>query len=427
VVELKVEYTEESSVRKALSFEVEPETLDGEIEDRARDLSRKIRLPGFRPGKVPLSVVKSRFQPQLVEEAVEKIVNRIVPEELRGRGVSPVGPPTIKDLEVNPGAPLKFRACFETLPLIELPEFKGIEVTARAADVADEEIAHELEELRERAGRFEPVEGRPIAEGDYALTDLKWTIKESGESHHDEGALLHVGAEANHPDLNAALIGMSPGEGRSLTAGFPQDGPEAVAGKTVEYELSVKGIKRRVLPELDDEMAKDLGEFESLEALRTAVRDRLATKKRREVDAEIEKALVDEIIARSSFEVPEVLVERHMDERTRQLARGLAVRGIDPEKVDLDWRELRNGQRDAAVRAARAEILLDEIARREGIEALPAEIDAEIAQMASHINVPKDALRARMEQEGEIPGLAGEIRARKTIDMIKANARMNRS
>jgi trigger factor len=422
---LKVEYAEESSVRKSLSFEIEAERLSEAIEERARHYSRTVKMPGFRPGKVPLGIVKSRLGRDLVMEAAEGIIQRVVPEEIAGRGLKPLAAPEVVDLQADTGKPLAFRAVFETLPLIELPDYQGIEVKARTPVVADEAVDKELERLRRQAGRYEPVENRPVEAGDHAVVDVAWKDMASGESEAREGAMLHVSPEANHPDLNATLEGMTPGETREVTLTYPGDAGQ-MAGKTIHYKLTLKAIKQEFLPALDDEFAKDLGDYDSLDALRKAVRERLEERERRTVEREIDEALLDALIARSSFEVPEALIAHHMTARTRGAAQDLAMAGIDPSQVGIDWRQFRDGQRDQAVRAAKAEILLDEIARREAVEVPPVEIEAELSRIAERAHSPKENVRRRLEQDGGIDALRTRIATAKTLDLLRAGARLTR-
>jgi len=422
---LKVEFEEVTSIRKALAFEIEAEVVDQEIAARARHYARQVKLPGFRPGKVPQDVIKRRFKPQILEDVAETLVNRVVFEELDGRGLKPLAAPKVTELKIDEHAPLTFKAVFEVLPLVELPEYKGLSATVKAAQVADEAIDAEIDRLREEAARYEPIEGRPAQAGDYVLIDVAWRPAEGGEGGRDENALLEVGSADNHPELDAALTGLAVGETREARASYPEDhSARALAGRTFDYTLALKAIKRKVVPERDDEFAKDLGEYGSLAELRAAVRARLLAADERRADREARSALVAALVERASFEVPEALIERHMDARTEGAARSLALQGIDPTKVSLDWREYREAQREESLKTAKAEILIDEIARREGIEALDAELDAELARYAERLRKSKEAVRAQLEKDGELQTLRARIRESKVLDLLKANARL---
>jgi trigger factor len=419
---LQVDYIEETSVRKALVFEVEPEIVQAEIDRGARALSKKARLPGFRPGKVPAEVIKRRFREDILSETAEAIVNKYVFKELDDRGLKPLGSPRVEDLRIAEGEPMTFRAVFETLPIIEIPDWKGLRVSVTEASVTDDDVDKEIDGLREEAARFEPVEPRPTRKGDHVVVDLKWTPRDGTEGGRDENALIEIGNEGNHPDMNSALEGMDVGETKEVEVTWGHDAAPAIAGKAIGYEMTVKGIKKKVVPEADDEFAKDLGEFDDLEGLRAKIREQRQAAEERRVERETRAALVEALVSKVSFDVPEALVEHHMTARTENLARGLAYQGLDPRKVDIDWREYRESQRENSVKAARADILLDEIARREDIQVMDAEVDAEIARLAEGAGKSPEALRAQMEKEGDLATVRGRIREEKTLDLLKANA-----
>ena len=420
---MKVDYVEESSVKKALSFEVEPETVQAEIDSRARELARRVKLPGFRPGKVPVEVVKQRFKDEILGEAAEAIVNKVVFDELDGRGLKPLAPPRVEEVKLEEGQPMSFKAVFETLPLVELPDWKGLRVTAKGAAVTDEDVVKEVDRLREEAARYDAVdEDRETRTGDFVLLDLVWTPKDGGKGGRDENALIEVGNAGNHPDMNKGLEGLRAGETREIEVAWGEDAAPQIAGKTVRYTVTLKGIKKKVVPERDDEFAKDLGEFDSLAALEDKIRKQLSAAEERRSDRDVKGALVEALVAKASFEVPDALVERHMSARTENLVRGLAYQGIDPRKMGVDWKQYRESTREESVKAARADILLDEIARREGVEVRDAEIDAEVTRSADRSGRSKEQVRAQMTKDGDLHALASRIREEKTLDLLKSNA-----
>ena len=422
---MKVEYNEETSVRKSLTFEIEPEVVEKEIDKRARDYARKVRIPGFRPGKVPPDVIRKRFRAQVLEDAAEAIVNRVVFEELEGRGLRPLASPKVTDLKIDESEPMTFRAVFETLPLVEVPEYRGLSVKARKAEVTDEQVEEEITRLREEAARYDPVEPRPAETGDFVVLDVKFTTGE-GKPRHDENVLVETGAADNHKELNAALVGMSPGESKVVHVVMEeaQQSPPK-AERAVDYAVTLKDIKKKVVPPADDEFAKDLGDFASLAELRGKVRERLLAAEERKVEREVRGALVEALVERATFEVPETLVDRHMNARTESAARGLLYQGVDPSKAGVDWKNYREAQREDSVKAAKADVLLDEIARREGIEALEPDVDAEVARLAERLRKPKETLRRQMEKEGDLTALRARIREDKTLDLLRANARLD--
>jgi trigger factor len=450
---LKVEYAEESSVKKSLSFEIEPEVVDKEIAERSKHYASRVKLPGFRPGKVPAEVIRRRFRQQVLEDVAEKLVNKLVHDELEGRGLRPVATPRVTELKIDENQPLTFKAEFEVLPLVELPEYKGLPVKARAPKVADEDVDKEIDRLREEAARYDAVEARAAREGDFVVLDVVrgeaiaadeppaaraagFTPDASAGGQggaaqrpparkKDENVLVEVGSKDNHEDLNEALTGMSPGDTKDVTLTYGEDHQsESLRGKTVRYTVTLKAVKTKVVPAADDEFAKDLGEFGSLAELRDKVRGQLTTAEERKIDREIKNGLLEALVQRARFEVPDALVERHMMARTENAARGLALQGLDPTKVGVDWEKYRDAQREESIKSAKADILLDEIARREGIEALDAEVEAEIGRYAERLKKTRDAVRARMEKDGDLSALRARIREEKTLDLLKANATM---
>jgi trigger factor len=219
-------------------------------------------------------------------------------------------------------------------------------------------------------------------------------------------------------------VGVSAADTKEVRVSYPAEPPGALAGQTVDYRLTVKGVKEKVRPALDDEFAKDLGK-ESLADLRQQVRAQLEAVERRKADRELKNALLDALVQRAHFEVPEALVERHMSARTESAARSLAFQGIDPTKVGMDWKQYREAQREEAVKGAKADILLDEIARREGIEATDVEVEEEVERFAERAGRPKDVVRARMEKEGDLQTLRARIREDKVLDLLRAGARLS--
>jgi len=421
---LKVDYIEETSVRKSLAIEIDADVVDKEIAARAQHYARRVKMPGFRPGKIPAEVIRQRFRQQVLEDVAEKLVNQVVHEELEGRGLRPLATPRVTDLKIDEGQPLTFKAVFETLPLVELPDYKGLSVKAPRPQVEEQDVERELARLREEAARYDPVEPRPAVAGDFVVLDVQFTTVE-GKPRHDENVLVEVGAADNHKELNEALVGMAPGENRvAQVVVEPAQQSPPKAERTVDYKLTLKDIKKKVLPALDDEFAKDLGEWDSLAALRDTIRRRLGDAAERQADRQVKNALVESLVEKASFEVPEALVERHMNARTESAARGLAYQGVDPTKLGMDWKKYREEQREDSVKAAKADILLDEIARREGLDASESEVDAEVGRYAESVKKSKESVRARMEKDGDIGALRARIREEKTLDLLKANARL---
>src|SRR4051812_2651667 len=260
---MKTEFTDVSDTQKTITIEIPSDVVDAEINKVARDYSRQARIPGFRPGKVPATVVKQRFRDQILHDVSHTLIPKAVEEALQERGIEPVDTPNIKDVDLREGQPLKFTAAIETVPPFDPGDLATIALQRQPTVIADEAIDQALQRLRERAAKSEPVEGRPVADGDTVVLDIERKDPD-GESDTHENVTLELGAPANPPGFDAQLIGMNPTDTKTFTVHFPEDyGVKEMANTDVTYTVAVKDVRKRVLPELDDEFAKDLGEFDS--------------------------------------------------------------------------------------------------------------------------------------------------------------------
>jgi trigger factor len=438
---MKTEFIDVSDTQKNLVVEIPSTTVDAEIDKVARDYSKAARIPGFRPGKVPPKVVRQRFRDQILHDVAHGLIPRAVDAALRERGVEPVDTPDIRDVVVEEGQPLKFTASFETVPPIEPGDYAGILLHVRPTDVDDAAVEQALASLRDRAARYEPVEGRGIEIGDSVVMDLRRTatprppeqlIVVPGEppppapepqtDTHDN-VTVDIGATANPPGFDAKLEGLTAGESKSFDITYPDDYAIAeLSGTTVNYAVTVKAIRKRVVPELDDEFAKDVGDFADLEALRTRVRADLEHEAKHESERESRAELLKQLASRVTFEAPSSLVDREIDRRVEDFVRRLTDQRIDPMKVNINWEEFREKQRDAAIESVRGALVLDEVSRRENLAATDADIDAELERYAERSGRSAAALRAALEKEGGLARLYSGLRREKTLDFLLSKA-----
>jgi trigger factor len=436
---MKTEFIDVSDTQKNLVVEIPSTVVDAEIDKVARDYSRAARVPGFRPGKVPAKVVRQRFRDQILHDVAHGLIPRAVDEALRERGVEPVDTPDIRDVVVEEGQPLKFTATFETVPPIEPGDYASITLHTRSASVDDAAVDGALSNLRERAARYEPIEGRGIAKGDSVVMDLvrRATPRQeplvviAGEpappvapqtDKHD-GVTVEIGAAANPPGFDDHLIGLHEGVEKTFEVRYPEDyAIEELAGSTVAYEVSIKAIRTRVVPALDDELAKDLGEFESLDALRARVRGDLEHEAMHEAEREVRGELLKQLASRVTFDVPASLLDREIDRRMEDFVRRLIDQQIDPMKVNINWEEFREKQREAASEAVRGALALDEVARREHVAVTEDDINAEVERYAERSGRSAAAVRAKLEKEGGIARLYSGLRREKTVDFLLSKA-----
>ncbi len=423
---MKTEFIDVSDTQKNLVVEIDSTVVDAEIDKIARDYGKAARIPGFRPGKVPSKVVRQRFRDQILHDVVHGLIPRAVDEALRDRGIEPVDTPDIKDVVVEEGQPLKFTASFETVPPIDPGDYSTITLKNPTTTVDDAAVADALKGLRERSARYESVEDRPVEMGDSVQLDLERTaVGENGEAQTDrhDAVTVDLGAAANPPGFDEALAGMNVGERKSFDVNYPEDYPiSELAGTTVKYDATIKAIRKRVLPELDDEFAKDLGEFESLEALKARIRADLEHQMMHDNEREIRGELVRQIAERVTIDVPPTLLNREIERRTEDFVRRLIEQKVDPMKVNINWEEFREKQREAAVEAVKSALLLDEVSRRETISASDADVDEEIARYAERTNRTPAAVRARLEKDGGLGAVYAGIRRERTVDFLLSRA-----
>jgi trigger factor len=437
---MKTEFIDVSDTQKNLLVEIDSSVVDAEIDKVSRDYSKAARIPGFRPGKVPAKVVKQRFRDQILHDVAHGLIPRAVDEALRERGVEPVDTPDIRDVVVEEGQPLKFTASFETVPPIEPGDYASLTVQRKQAHVDDAAVEQALSQLRERTARYEPIEDRGIEVGDSVLLDLVRTAQKKTEESlivipgqeraqpetetdkHDN-VTVDIGGPANPPGFDEALTGLRAGEEKTFDVNYPQDYTiTELAGTTVRYDVSIKAIRKRVVPELDDEFAKDLGEFDSLAALRVRVRTDLEQEAAQDAEREMRAELLKQLSTRVLFDVPASLLDREIDRRVEEFVRRLMDQQIDPMRTNINWEEFRERQREAAADAVKSALVLDEVARRENLSVSEAEIEAEVGRYAERSGRTAAAVRARLEKEGGLSRLYTGIRREKTVSFLLARS-----
>lgn len=417
---MKAELVDVNETRKSLLIEIPPEVVDQEIARTASRYGRQARIPGFRPGKVPEKVIRQRFRSQILHDVAHHLVEHAVEEALAERGVEPVDVPDIRDLKLEEGQALTFTAEFDVVPPFDPGDLSDIEVRRTPPMVGDAEVDTALEQLRQRAARYEPVEEGVVGPGHTVVLDIERQGFDregrAGEKTRHERVTVELGAPANPPGFDAEIVGLASGATKSFRLRFPDDYAVAeLAGTDVEYTVTVHEIRQRIVPALDDEFAKDLGEFDSLEGLRARVRQDLEAEAREASERQLRADVLKKLAARVPFTLPASLVEREVDRRVGEFARRLIKQRIDPRTTNIDWAAFRQAQQEPAREAVSSALVLDEVARRDQIAVSEAEIDAELERRAARTGLTVAAVRAQLEQEGELPRLAAGMRREKAL------------
>ena len=419
---MKTEFADVNETRKNVRVEIPSDVVDAEIDRIARDYSKKARVPGFRPGKAPARVIKQRFKDQILHDVAHDLIPRAMDDALRERGVDPVDTPDVRDVNIEEGHPLTFTASFDTLPPFDPGDLATISLRRPAVAIDEEAVSGALQRLRDRAARHEPVEGRGVDHGDTVTMDLDRTDPNGATDTHKDVS-VELGAKANPPGFDEQLLGLEVGATKSFSIHYPQDYPIGeLANTDVSYTVTVKGLKRRVLPELDDEFAKDLGEFDTLDALKTRVREDLEHEAKHAADREVRGELMKQLASRLPFEVPASLLGREIDRRLEEFARRLIDQNIDPRQAGIDWNAFRESQRDVAREAVAAALVLDEVTRREQLDVTDEDIEREVGRYAERTGRTPAAVRAALEKEGGLSRVYAGLRREKSIDFAMSRA-----
>lgn len=422
---MKVDYVEEGSSLRHMDIELPADDLNDQFEKGVRSLSRSVKLPGFRKGKIPKDVIRQRFRSDVLEQAIQDLVPKAVNEALKERELYPIDDPRVSNLESKLGEPLRFRATFEVIPTIEVRDYKGIEATVQKTTVTDEQIDDGIEHLREQNARFDPIEGRGAQDHDIVLGDLVETPSGGGAETRHKDVSIEVGTEAYHKSLHEMLQGAEPGTQIAFNATFDADGgdPER-KGKSFDVTFDVKELKEKVLPDADDELAKDIGSFDTLDEVKAEFRSQAEKRAEREDEQHLRTQLIQELIDKNAFDPPETLTERELDSRVEAAARDLYQKGVDPTKAGIDWNAVRAEQRASAEAAVKATLLLDRLAQQESIEVTEEEVSAELQKASEVLEKNPEALRAQMMKDGSLERLTGRLRREKAVDFIKQHAKL---
>ena len=418
-----------ATCKRELELEIPAENVKKATDKIARDLAKVARIPGFRPGKAPVTLIQRRFADDIKGEVLESLVPEYLSQALQEKKMIPVNRPEVDQVNFADDGLVKFRATFEVLPEFELGDYKGLEVEVEEIEIGDAQVDKAIEELRERAATYAPVEGRPIQDGDYAQLKLIGTPAGGGDPIQADNILCHIGAEETLESFTENLRGASPGDTKTFEAKYPDDYPDPkLVGKTYNYSVEVLGIKEKKLPEVNDEFAKDIsaefGGITTVAELRTKIRERLDAAREQQQKQQADEKIIEALIKKHDFPVPETLIEHQMDSRLERVVRSLAQQGVDPRAVNVDWVSLRRRQRDRSVDDVKAELIIDRIATAENIDATEEDVEKEIEHLASHSGESAAALRARLTKQGALDRIKSKLRSHKTIEWLYRQSRI---
>jgi trigger factor len=425
-------YVEESPTKRTLSLEIPLEEVLEATEKAAKALARQVRLPGFRPGKVPPAIVKKRFAEELKGEVLESLLRETLRDAFEEKGISPVGEPKIDDLKFEADAPITFKVEVEHRPSVTPKDYRGLKVPTEPTDPTEEELAAALERIREGRASFEPVEDRPAMDGDFALVDIKGVFPGGdGKDFERPKVLVEVGGEETLPEMSAHLRNAEAGVTVTFQKDFPAEGvdPE-FAGKSVLYHVQLHAIKKRVLPEWDDELARQVltprqgeaPEGAGMEMLRAELTKSLAREKEQALREKRRRAVLDALLALNPVDAPETMVTAEIDSSLQQYARFLASQGMDLKEARLDWNKLRDEARPAALRRVKEYLLLDAIADAEKLSVSETELDADLKRRARSMGASFAELKGQLAKNDRLDGIREELRIDKALELLLTEA-----
>jgi trigger factor len=414
-------------IKREISVEIPAAEVARETELQIQRYQKSARLPGFRAGHVPASIIRQRFGDGLKNDVIEALVPKHFRREAEKQGLIPVSQPRVTDLHMVDGEPLTFKASFEVLPEIQVEGYKDLRADKPEIAVTDEEVEGALTNVREQHATYTTVEGRPLAEGDYAQASMDGKPKDGQDVAeakanpvHMDDVLIEIGGKNTVPEFSQNLTGASAGDERTFDVSYAEDiSDKRLAGKTFVYTVKVNGIKQKNLPELNDDFAKELGEFTSLEQVRKQIRENMGAEKRHTAEHAAKDKLVAELVKRNDFEVPESLVDRQIDLRLERGLRALAAQGMKMEDLKkMDLPRLRAGQREQAVHDVKSSLLLERIAELEKISVSDEEMKREIEAMARQSKQTSEAVQARLTEDGGLDRIRMRIRSEKTLEFL---------
>ena len=420
---MKVAVEELEACKRRLQVEAPEDLVQKAWEEAYGRVSRQARLPGFRKGHVPRNLVKLHFADEVRREVAQRLIPQVYREALAEARLHPVEDPDFHDVTLEEGAPLKFTAVVEIKPAISLGTYTGLSVQHSPSAVGDEDVEKTLEHLREQHAEFRSVE-RAADLGDLVIVDYTLT-PEGMEPRTEQGYAFLVGSQAVLPEIDEAVIGLAPGGERETRVRFSDDHRrEDLRGRTGVARVRVVEVKEKALPPLDDEFAKGLGQYATLDELKADVRKELQAQRERDNRRALEDKVVDALLAQHDFGVPEAMVLRqvaHLIEHARERMRR---QGVDPDQIKWDYDKLAEELRPGALRAVRRALLLEAVALKEGLTPSDADVEAEVEKIARASQRPAPAVRRLMEKSGDLEALRVSLRDARTLDFLIQHARI---
>ncbi len=400
------------------------EEFQEEFENICRDIARHANIPGFRRGKAPQTLIRKKYAAPIQEELGNQLASKSYQEALDSQKIKPISSPILERFTMEDGGDAHLEIAFDVLPAIDLQEYKGLRVEVNRATVTEELLESSLKSIQERCARFLPVTDRSAEVGDHINADFKGKLTDgSGVEFQDKSVSLELGGTNVQPEFTENLKGTKPGDSRTFIVSYPKDFQNPrMAGKEVQYQVDVLVIHKKELPPIDDNLAKETGEHQTLEGLKRDLTDTMQANMDREYENTVRNKLFEALTKQYSFEPPSTMVEESLHDSLTSFAYGLSQQGVDPNRLNLDWRKVAENSRPKATETARGNVLLEKVAEKEGITISAEELDAEVVSLSKYSEKNFDAFRADLEKKGRLEPLRLQLLHRKTLDFLREHA-----
>lgn len=409
--------------KHSLDITIPADAVAVETEVVLDKVQQKVQLKGFRPGKAPRGHVKSLYRAEIQREVLENLIPKFIDAACEKEGLRMVSQPEVKDLHFHEGESVHFKAEFEVSPDFELGEHRGLSVTYAEPAVTDADIDERLNDIRESRAELVNVDPREAADGDHCLVSLESISGIEGQPMKQDDINIEIGGKETIKEFSEVLRGVMPGDVREAEITYPEDyAAERLAGKTVRFKIELKTIRIKELPEINDDFAKDLGDFQTLDEVREEIRKAIFREREFVAQTEAKNALIDKLVDSHDFPVPEAFVERQVEINIENQLRNFAAQGMDVSKIRLDWDKIKETQSEKARRDVRASLILEKVADTESIHTTQDELDNEVNRIARQQREPVAAVRLKLEKDGSLGRIASRIRTEKTLNLLFEHA-----
>ncbi len=405
--------------KHSLDIHIPADAVSAEIEKVVEKVRAKAHIQGFRPGKAPASIIRSKFMGDIRQEALENLVPVYLEKECEKENLRVISRPDIKNLHFHEGEAVHFKAEFEVAPEIELKDVRGLKVSYAEPVVTDADIDERLTSIQESRAQFVNVDPRPAKDGDHCMVTLESVSGIDGEPMKQEDINIEIGGKDTFPEFSEALREAVPGDVREAEISYPENyAAERLAGKTVKFRITLNQLRLREMPELNDDFAKDLGDFQTLDEVREEIRKAIFREREYSAQTQAKNDLVDKIVEMHEFPVPVTYIDNQIESTVENQLRSMQAQGVDVSKIKLDWAKLREAQLERATKDVKASMLLGKIATTENLHATQEEVDAEVQRIARQQREPVAATRMKLEKEGRINGIVNRIITEKTLNFL---------